>query len=248
MYEEDEIETYEEEHFKTARLIGKILRAAVYTLSAAVFAILLWRVCFSTNIPNQLEGMIPNAALTEAMEMYPEGLSWRTQEQATVTRAEDSAGLFGIPVFVFVPEADQVQVILRYNNSTLKRLAEDYGFPEEEIDKSLDYFDVTLSRTTDLTPDNDKDDMDASTLRVDRYRPTEALTVREETLLYTYYRFVFDGVRIEPDTDGVFIDVYYNQDIHYEERPYGTLCLYDCRMVWVDYELTARDKKALGLK
>ncbi len=246
MYEDDEIETYEEEHFKTARLIGRILRAAVYTLSAAVFAILFWRVCFSTNIPNELEGMLPNEILAAAMEEHPEGLSWRTQEQATITRAEDSAGLFGIPVFVYIPEAQQMQVILRYNNSTLKRLAKDYGFPEEEIDKSLDYFDITLSRTTDLTPDNDKDDIDASTLKVDRYAPTRV--VREETILYTYYRLVFDGILIEPDTDGVFIDVYYNQDIRYEERPYGTLCLYDCRMQWVDYELTSHDKKALGLK
>jgi hypothetical protein len=121
-------------------------------------------------------------------------------------------------------------------------LARDYGLAEIP-DKSEDLFDVTLVTVTDRTPndltDNENEDAKLKT----RYFPSAA--VRTETSLYTYYRFVFDNVEITPDMLYVFADVYYMGDLNYEERPYGTLCLYDDASELVAYKLSRPERKRL---
>ena len=115
---------------------------------------------------------------------------------------------------------------------------------EKIPEKSETLFDVTLLRTTDLTPDDTSDNGDPSTLSSERIYPTSAN--RAESSLYTFYRFVFDGVRIEDDTDGVFADVYYLGALDYSDVPYGALCLYASGDKWLSRPLSAGDKAALG--
>ena len=134
-------------------------------------------------------------------------------------------------------------MVFRYNNSTLKHLAADYELGAIP-DKSEVLFDVTLVTTTDLTPDNREDNADTAQLMMERYYPTDF--ERTETSLYTYYRFVFDNVEIKPDMLYVFADIYYMGDLNYEERPYGTLCLYDDASEWVSYKLSRVERKMLA--
>ena len=143
---------------------------------------------------------------------------------------------------VFIPEASQVQIVFRYNNSTIRHLAADYGL-NRIPDKSEELFDVTLLRTTDLTPSDTSDNGDPSTFSKDRIFPTSC--TRAETSLYTYCRFVFDGVTVASDTDGIFADVYYRGDIDYTKDAYGTLCLFASGDKWLDYTLSSGDRKAL---
>ena len=114
-------------------------------------------------------------------------------------------------------------------------------------------FDVTLVTSKDLTPNNREDNYtdDGTTpecLELKRYYPTAVCTTRDTTSLYTYYRFVFDNVTVDELTVGVFADVYYNADIDYNARAYGTLCLYWNEDVWIAYPLSANDKAALAGK
>jgi hypothetical protein len=97
--------------------------------------------------------------------------------------------------------------------------------------------------TTDLTPDNREDNAEASQLKMDRYIASDYH--RDTTALYTYYRYVFDNVEITEDMLYVFADVYYTQDVNYEEHAYGTLCLYDDESEWVPYKMTSADVAAL---
>ena len=46
----------------------------------------------------------------------------------------------------------------------------------------------------------------------------------------------------------VFADIYYEGDLDYEKRPYGTLCLYDDESEWVDYKLSRTERKMLQRK
>jgi hypothetical protein len=136
--------------------------------------------------------------------------------------------------------------VFRYNNSTLRHLAEDYGLAEIP-DKAGEYFDVTLLHVTDLTPDTDADNNDPAALSSIRYKPTDVK--RDTTSLYTYYRYVFDGIHVDEQAiSHVFLDVYYLNDLNYEKDPYGTLLLYDQLHEWLPYDLTKADKKALGAK
>lgn len=229
---------------RVPRIIGKIAKYLFSLVIFAICSILLWRVFFSTQIPKNIKALSPNPALCQAYQTHGKDLTLRYQEQNTITRTKNSYGYFSVESAVFIPEINQVQVIFRYNNSTIRHLAEDYGL-ESLPQKSQHLFDVTLVKTTDLTPDDKEDNIHAETLREDRFFPN-ADPVRETTLLYTYYRYTFDGVTLDDLTDGVFIDVYYVEDIDYEQKAYGTLCIYHYQSKWLEYNLTATDKKALG--
>ena len=147
----------------------------------------------------------------------------------------------------FIQEADQVQLLFRYNNATLRHLKEDYGLPENP-DRHGDYFDVTLVVAYDLTPDVTEDNLksDPESVRLVRYHATSSETA--ETLIYNYRRLTFDGIDMtvtENPVLAVYMDVYYKEDVDYEKDAYGTLCIYDY-ITQTDYaELSKKDREAL---
>jgi len=228
--------------YRTPRVIGRVVKISLALFVLFINAIVIWRVFFSASIPKSIRALEANQPLAEAYAAHGDDLILQNQDQLSLTYAEDNAGYFGIPEYVIIPQANQVQIVFRYNNSTLRHLAEDYELSEIP-QKSLEWFDVTLVKTTDLTPDNREDDLNPEMLSRERIQPSSR--TRAETALYTYYRLVFDGVTLEPDTRGILIDVYYLGDLDYEKEAYGTLCLYDDQAFWFDYELTRADKKAL---
>ena len=232
---------------RAPRIIGRIFKTILVLLVVAINTVIVWRVFFSANIPDALASLTVTDKTQAAYAQHGDELILQYQDQASVTKGKKDYGYFGAPQVIFIPQAEQVQLVFRYNNSTLKHLAEDYQLPDIP-DKSGHLFDVTLALTTDLTPENTADNTDPSTLSVTRYRATEAYTLREETQLYTYYRYVFDGVRMDEQTVAVFADVYYVQDVQYENDAYGRLCLYSNDQAWLSYDLPSADRKKLAQK
>ena len=231
-------------NYRAPRIIGRLIKLFFTLIILAINAILVWRVFFSAAIPDGIKTLTPNEQLSAAYAQYGDELTLRYQDLATITRAEQNYGYFSVPQCVFIPQANQVQIVFRYNNSTLEHLREDYAL-EQLPSREETLFDVTLVRTTDLTPENKEDNIkDVTTLAKERYMPTSV--ERDTTTLYTYYRFVFDGITVEELTDGIFVDVYYVGDIHYEQSAYGTLCIYDYLSEWLPYKPSSADKKALA--
>lgn len=230
---------------RAPRLPGLILKGLLTLLILAVNGVLLWRMC-SSGDPAAIRTLSVNDKTLAAYEQYGDGLILRYQEQASITKSEQSYGYFSVTQCIFLPQANQVQIVVRYNNSTLSHLKEDYSLAELP-DRTLDHFDVTLVRTTDLTPEDTSDNLKEEALAKTRYFPNEEVRT-DSTTLYNYRRYVFDNVTIEDLTLGVFVDIYYNGDINYEDRAYGTLCLYDSEMKWLDYKLTNADREALADK
>lgn len=226
------------------RVFWRVVKWSISLLLCLICGILVWRLC-SSGDPEEVKYLMGNDALYEAYEEHGKDLILQYQLQDTITLAEYNRGYFSVTQYVFIPEARQVQLVFRYNNSTIKHLAEDYEL-EVVPDKSEDLFDVTLVTTTDKTPDNREDNANTEHLTMERYYPTAFK--RTETSLYTYYRFVFDNVEITPDMLYVFADVYYMGDLNYDERPYGTLCLYDDASKWVSYKLSRTERQMLAEK
>ena len=226
------------------RVFWRVVKWSISLLLVLICGILGWRLC-SSGDPEEVKYLINNPALQEAYDEHGKNLTLQYQMQDTITTAEYNRGYFSVTQYVFIPEAHQVQLVFRYNNSTIKNLARDYGL-EKIPDKSEELFDVTLLTTIDLTPDNREDNDNTDALEMKRYYPSAA--VRTETSLYTYYRFVFDGVEVTPETLFVFADVYYEGDLNYDERPYGTLCLYDDESAWVSYKLSGKERRMLAKK
>ena len=229
--------------YRAPRVAGIVFRTLTTMFIFGVCALLIWRVFFSTRIPDEVASLTPNEQLSQAYAQHGESLTLHYQELSSITRAPNSMGYFSVVSYVFIPEAEQVQLVFRYNNSTIRYLQRDYGLAELP-EKSRHLFDVTLVRTTDLTPENDTDDLEESTLLSQRYQPTGE-PIRTETALYTYYRYVFDGITLQEDTDAVYVDVYYVEDIRYEEKPYGSLLIYAWDEKWIDYKPTKSEWAAI---
>ncbi len=231
---------------RTPRLIGRVVKISLLILVLLVNGVLIFRLC-SSGDPASMNVLIANDPLRAAYAVHGDDLVLQYQNHPTITRAEHNSGYFSVTQYVFIPQADQVQLVFRYNNSTIRHLQEDYGL-ESLPSKEEHLFDVTLIKTVDLTPDDKTDNTDPATLQTERIWPTPACTIEDRTSnsLYTYYRYVFDGVTFE-DAVGIFADVYYMEDIQgdYENDPYGTLCLYDATSSWITQKLTDADKRAL---
>lgn len=228
---------------RTPRLIGRIIKITASLLVFSVCGVLLWRI-ISSGDPASVSTLRVNANTYAAYEAYGEELLLQYQNQSTITRGENNAGYFSVTQYVFLPQADQVQLVFRYNNSTIRHVASDYAL-ETVPDKSETLFDVTLVLTEALTEEERTESAAGSGFKETRYFATAADTFRDETSLYTYYRFVFDGVSVEDSVIGVFADIYYVGDIDYAREPYGALCLYDNESAWIRQTLTDRDLDAL---
>lgn len=224
-------------------IAGKALHALFMLGIFAMIFFLLWRVFFSGNIPREVEGLSPNATLAATYAERGDALLLQTQEQATVTKGESNYGYFGVPQFVFIPEAAQVQVLFRYNNSTLEATKQDFSLSEEPP-RGTEVFDVSLLAVKDLTPEDKSDNADGSeALSQVRIKPSSHTVTT--TWLYTYFLYTFDNVCVTDDTIAIFFDVYYKDAIDYEKPAYGTLRLYHAESPWLDVELRAADKRAL---
>lgn len=205
-------------------ITGIVLKWLFTLLIFGVCAFVCWRVFISNIPPSQMDELAPNAPLAEAYAAKGEGLTLFTQEEGTMTRGDNNYGYFGVTRCVFIPEAKQIQLVVRYNDSTLTAIKADKGLAEEPP-KGEKILDVTLLKMVDLTPEDLTDNKDGSaTLGKVRLQPTGEPVI-ETTLLYTYCLYTFDNVSVE-DAIAVFADIYYLGDVSYEAEPYGALRVY----------------------
>ena len=223
-------------------IFGKVLYGLLGLGILVMVLFLLWRVYFSGALPDEMERLSPNGKIA-AVYLEKGELLLQTQEQSTHTRGENNYGYFAVPRFVFIPEADQVQVVFRYNNSTLEATQKDF-----ELDalppRGEEIFDVTLLQITDLTPEDPTDNVDGSPgLGEARIAPT-SVTVTT-TSLYTYFLYTFDNVTVTDDTFVIYFDIYYKGALDYTAAPYGSLRLYHKDAEWLTVKLSGKDKRAL---
>lgn len=234
------------------KIVKRIFAVAVGLLIAAIFGILLWRI-LSSNAPSSMKVLNANDALYTAYEESGEELYMFKQEQRSITSADQNYGYFAITDYVVIPDANQIQTVVRYNNSTLRYTAEDFEL-EEVPAREDDVYDITLLLAIDLTPENEDDNLgnDPDSVRFVRCRGEVALS--EEKNLYNFRQIVFDlegtGEDIAELIDGglllaVYVDFYYCGAVDYEAEPYGTLCLYDFKSENVTVKLSEKDIKAL---
>ena len=232
------------------RIMGHLLKAFVWCAVAGVVLLLVWRI-FSSGTPSELKAMMPNAPLAEAYEENGGKLYMFKQDHKNLTTAERNYGYFGITDYYIIPEANQIQLVFRYNNSTIRARAEDESLAEIPA-KEAELFDVSLVLQTDLTPENSEDNAGniEGTVALKRFLPVSA--EREITGLYNYFRyvFIFEGYDLEALIESgellaIYADVYYNEKIDYDALSYGTLFLYDYKSDIIKQKLTIRDKNAI---
>lgn len=235
------------------RITGKTLRFLFFLVIFSVIAFLLWRM-ISSDDPKSMKTLTPNEKLVTAYERQGENLLLFRQTQNKMTYAASNYGYFGITDCIFIPDANQIQLVFRYNNATIRHLTEDYAL-EKTPERSEELYDVTLLFAIDRTPENseDNDGNDPDSVSFLRLHPVSVTS--DEKNVYNYRRFVFDldeaGLSLADLTQenglllAVYADIYYNQDIRYDESAYGTLCIYDYSQEKQTAALEKQDRKAL---
>ena len=232
---------------------GRIIKWLAAALIAFVCGFLFWRI-ISSGDPASMKLLSVNEHTYEAYMENGEELTLFTQEQNSITRAENNYGYFSVTNHVLIPEANQIQLVFRYNNSTIRALVEDYALAQTPS-RDEELYDVTLLLAIDLTPEDTSDNAgnDKSSVRFVRVHASSAPKAEQSTL-YNYRRFVFDvgesGEDLAALMDSglllaVYTDIYYVGDCDYEKTPYGTLCLYDYQSKNVTVKLTSEDRRAL---
>lgn len=238
-------------------IIKGFFKLMLGTLILLVVGVFLWR--FITSVPpDELSTLTVDENIVAA---YEDGsLKLVTQEQNNITRTEKNYGYFSVAQVVFIPELEQLQILVQYNDSTLKALKNDYSedflsLGEKEYpDPEKDWYDVSVVLAKDLTPENSEDNFGNSkeSVELTRIMPTKVSGAAHKDR-YSYRRLVFDGVSLDEPTLAVYADFYYLGDVAYNnedfdiynDSAYGTLCLYTFADKTVDVKLTKDDVKAI---
>ena len=236
------------------RFTARFIKWLALTVVFSVIALILWRI-FSSKTPKALKAMIPNEKLAAAYEEHGNDLYIFNQDQKSITTAERNRGYYTVSECYIIPEANQIQLVFRYNNSTVRSIAEDKELEEiPPLDAYL--FDFSLSVQLDLTPENDTDNGGNIKEAVEYRRIKPSQMLHERKTLYNYYRYVFDfddiGLSLSEVIESgellaIYSDIYfcYETGVDYGETADGVLCIYDYKTDVVEQRLKARDRRAI---
>ncbi len=226
------------------RIAGFIFKGICLLLIAAMLILLLFRIIDSNVDPREMNTVIANGRLVAAYNEKGAELDAFSQEHTIFTRGENNYGYFAVTQSLIIREIDQIQFVLRYNNSTLKHTAKDYELSDIPS-RDENVYDVTLTVMYDLTPENseDNDGKTPEAVRYERFFASDMVSAKKT--LYNYRKFVFDGIRIDDSVIAVYADFYYVGDVNYDEQPYGGLLIYHNEEAEIKYKLTRDDVKAI---
>lgn len=215
------------------RIAGLIFKGIGTLFIVGIIGLLAWRIIDRSIDPKVIKTITPNSILCEAYEKNDSSLTIYTQEQNEYTQEERNYGCFANGGTIFIEEADQVQFVLRYNNSTLEHTANKY------------FLDEILVIMYDLTPDNDNDN-DGSVPEAVRYERVFATDYfAHQKTLYNYRKFTFDKVNIDETVLAIYADIYYVGVLDYDTDSYGTLLIYSYEDENEAVKMSAADRRAI---
>ncbi|MBQ8409609.1 MAG: hypothetical protein IJY39_12190 [Clostridia bacterium] len=113
------------------RIAGFIFKGLCSLVIIGVVCLIAWRIIDRNIDPKPMKTITPNDTLCEAYKEYGDKLTVYYQDQNEYTQESDkNYGYFANGGTRIIKEADQIQFVLRYNNSTVKHTAEDYKYYE----------------------------------------------------------------------------------------------------------------------
>ena len=234
------------------KIVKRLVVALFFTVIFGVIALLAWRI-LSSDAPSSMQSLYANQALCDAYTENGKELYMFRQEQRSITSGEENYGYFAITDCAIIPDANQIQAVVRYNNSTLRYTAEDYGL-DEVPSRDAEVYDVTLLLAIDLTPENQDDNLGNDENSVEFIRCHGEVVLAEQKNLYNFRRMVFElddeDIDLKELLDSglllaIYADFYYNEAIDYEGIPYGSLCIYDFKSENIQVKLEKADIKAI---
>ena len=235
----------------TWKIIKLIFTLCIFT----VIAILIWRMS-SSGEPKEMKSVYPTASLAELYESNGDDLYMFDQKQRSITSGDNNYGYFAVTSYRIIPEIDQIEIVVRYNTSTIRNVSADYDL-DEIPPRDTDMFDISLVFAKDLTPDDDTDNLGNDEESVEFIRCFGEVVMETEKNLYNFKKLIFDTSSVGVDLcdmmdDGTLLAVYTDFYLDYasfepdyDEKPIGAVCLYDYKSEDNKMKLSSKDIEAI---
>lgn len=193
------------------KMFRRVLIIGLALCLCLVFGAVLFRIHIADHYPDDTVRMVFTPTLTDYYRKNRDSFGAETQNiRFPYDSAED--GNFFADGLILVRDAGNLQVTVRYNESTLTKVADFYGLAKVPTAKD-GLFRYTLTASYNQTESGED------------YRTYTASHLSEDhAYMYRYGKLVFDGV----DFSGAVwmrIDIYYGN----EEKPFGHICVYESR-------------------
>lgn len=237
------------------KITWKIIKLVFVLCIFTVIAILIWRLA-SSGEPKKMKTVYPTASLAELYERDGRELYMFNQEQRDITSGENNYGYFAVTSCRIIPDIDQIEIVVRYNRSTIRKVAADHSL-DEVPPRDADMFDVSLVFAKDLTPYDDSDNLGNAEGSVEFIRCFGETVCETEKNLYNYKKMIFRtdeaGIDLSDMLEentllAVYTDFYLDYaefEPNYDEEPIGAVCLYDYLSEDMRIKLSSRDIKAI---
>lgn len=180
------------------KIVGRILKYTALLLVFGIIALLLGRIILAEYYPKSMKEL----AITDSIRA-------RVQEDGSLTvHTQDLRASYDNPNFAlfmanhlyYIPELGELQITLRYNNSTLREMQAHFGL-KEVPEASLDLFSFSVVDHT-AVDENGKEVEDGG----NRVYPSSIST--ESKFMYQYIKLTFTGISFE-DADWLRLDIAY---------------------------------------
>lgn len=221
-------------------ILGHLLRFLFALLIIGICTVLLWRVLFSQNPPDGFDEITGNDTLRAALEKNGT-ITVLEQDQTKYTEGENNYAYFNLEYCYFFDEADQVQLVLFYNNSTLEHLAEDRELASVPP-RGEEVFSLKLSQYVEMIPDGEAIPEGGEIPTEQRVITPSKCEVTTNSL-YTFFRYTFDGVEMDADTVVIYLDMCYGEGE--AEESYGTLRLFHRESETHERALSQKEKEII---
>ena len=176
----------EEDAPKSKNPVMLILKIITAVICIGVVGFLAFRLFIFNAYPDSVKNLYVNDALRGHYESVGDEIEIKTQGLRYPYDDEDEGNFFCDYLYV-IPEANQLQITVRYNTSTLTRIAEKYGKTISEDDTNAFVYRLYAS--------HGEDDV--------RVYETVSDKIDASQLMYRYSKLVFDGVELDTKEGGM---------------------------------------------
>ena len=178
-------------------IVGIILKILIAVVCLSVVGVVGFRIFVFNHYPDSVSGIIYSDELRDYYNECGGDMNAYTQP-LDIMYDDPAEGNFFFDKLVYIPDADHLQVSIRYNTSLMTSIEEKYGVTLDPDADPMELFDFKLVKTkSDYTPPEDGsiEAVPVETVAV------PSLSVTEESFMYRYVRLAFDGVDFGLDED-----------------------------------------------
>ncbi len=201
------------------RPVKLLIKILLYTIIFGTFALMIFRIAIAEHYPSALQRPYVSDTLRTYATSTGTSPVLRHQELRVSYDRSREARFFAAYQY-YCPEAGELQIVLRYTDSTLTMMQTELELSEVPERGAQSFFFVLR--------DGDG-----------RVVSSPAVCVQEEdAFLYHYMRLVFSDIDFSQLQTGLWLDVYYAEDVDLTQEPYAYLIVYEEALAGDDTTLT----------